>query len=220
MSNASRSQHVSRWLLLGVVFLSVIGGITLIFSLQQESVIADPDTMNTDVEAIRGEAVNLSRRYTKLSARLRQLNQGDYIVVDTARNELLFISNSHVVLKAPCSTGSGRELTDPLDGRKWVFDTPRGEFRIASKIRNPVWRRPDWAFVETGVRPPANPEERLENGVLGDYALGFGNGYFLHGTLYTRLIGKNVTHGCIRLPDKALETLFNKTRLGTPLLIF
>jgi len=45
----------------------------------------------------------------------------------------------------------------------------------------------------------------VEAGVLGDYALGFGQGYFIHGTLYTRLLGRNVTHGCIRVADKDLE---------------
>ena len=223
MSKALQSHDVLRWRLWSVVSLAVIGGIVLILSLQEKSVIAGPYTTKPDMEAIRAETKSLSKQYAKLSARVGQLNQVDYIVVDTAKNaknELLFISHSQIVLKAACSSGSGRELTDPLDGRKWVFDTPRGEFRITSKVRNPVWRRPDWAFVETGMRPPTNAEDRLENGVLGDYALGFGNGYFIHGTLYTRLIGKNVTHGCIRLPDKELEILFNKTRLGTPLLIF
>ena len=40
---------------------------------------------------------------------------------------------------------------------------------------------------------PTNPEQRFESDVLGDYALGFGKGYFIHGTLYARLLGKNVT---------------------------
>ena len=83
-----------------------------------------------------------------------------------------------------------------------------------------MWRKPDWAFIEEGKQPPENPAARLEEGVLGDYALAFGNGYFIHGTLYTRLIGKNVTHGCIRLGDRDLETLFKRVRLGTPVFIF
>jgi len=61
----------------------------------------------------------------------------------------------------------------------------------------PSWVKPDWAFIEEGEDIPKNYYDRIEEGVLGDYALEIGNGYFIHGTLYTRLLGKSVTHGCI-----------------------
>ena len=38
--------------------------------------------------------------------------------------------------------------------------------------------------------------------MMGDYALGIGSGYFIHGTLYKRLLGRNVSHGCVRLGDE------------------
>jgi L,D-transpeptidase YbiS len=60
----------------------------------------------------------------------------------------------------------------------------------------------------------------VEEGVLGDYALAFGNGYFIHGTLYKRLLGRNVTHGCIRVGDEDLETIYKLSRLGTKIYIF
>ncbi|MCX5914317.1 MAG: L,D-transpeptidase, partial [Deltaproteobacteria bacterium] len=60
---------------------------------------------------------------------------------------------------------------------------------------------------------------RVEPGMLGDYALGFGDGYFIHGTLYTRLLGKNITHGCIRVGDRDLKTLYQSAPLGTKVFI-
>ncbi len=105
-------------------------------------------------------------------------------------------------------------------GTQWVFDTPRGQFTIQSKLVNPVWVKPDWAFLEEGQAVPVDPLERLEPGTLGDYALGFGQGYFIHGTLYPRLLGQNVTHGCIRLNDEDLRAVFKLTDIGTPVLIF
>ncbi len=60
----------------------------------------------------------------------------------------------------------------------------------------------------------------MERGVLGDYALGFGNGYFIHGTLYTRLLGRNVTHGCIRVGDDDLKVVFNNAQIGTKIYIY
>jgi L,D-transpeptidase ErfK/SrfK len=83
-----------------------------------------------------------------------------------------------------------------------------------------VWVKPDWAFLEEGMSVPSNPADRVESGILGDYALGFGKGYFIHGTLYTRLLGKNVTHGCIRLRDDDLKTVYKLAKVGTPLIIF
>jgi L,D-transpeptidase YbiS len=56
--------------------------------------------------------------------------------------------------------------------------------------------------------------------MLGDYALGFGDGYFIHGTLYTRLLGKNITHGCVRVGDQDLKILYQAATLGTRVLIF
>lgn len=144
-----------------------------------------------------------------------------YLVVDTARNRVFVRRGGQVLLEAVASTGSGTMLDNPgRPGTQWVFDTPRGEFTIQSKLVNPVWVKPDWAFLEEGQAVPVDPMERLEPGTLGDYAMGFGRGYFIHGTLYTRLLGQNVTHGCIRLNDEDLRAVFKLTDIGTPVLIF
>jgi L,D-transpeptidase YbiS len=147
--------------------------------------------------------------------------RGVYVVVDTARNRLSVRRGDRTVVAAVASTGSGARLIDPRQPtRGWRFDTPHGVFSITSKHVNPVWIRPDWAFLEEGLPVPTSPRDRAEAGVLGRYALGFGNGYFIHGTLYTRLLGTNVTHGCIRLGDADLERVFRTVPLGATLLIF
>lgn len=146
---------------------------------------------------------------------------GAYIVVDTARNRLYVKRREAVLLDAVVSTGSGTILDHPdQPERRWVFDTPRGAFAVQSKLVNPAWVKPDWAFLEEGRTIPANAAERVETGILGEYAFGFGNGYFIHGTLYTRMLGKNVTHGCIRLNDDDLRTVNRLADIGTPLIIF
>ncbi len=164
----------------------------------------------------------LQARYRNLSKQLLQLMPHQpYILVDTARNHLYVRRQQDVLLDAVASTGSGIILDKPGDGRdQWVFDTPRGEFLVQSKLTNPVWVKPDWAFIEEGLTVPKNSADRVEQGVLGEYALGFGKGYFIHGTLYTRLLGKNVTHGCIRLNDGDLKSVYQLARVGTPILIF
>lgn len=169
------------------------------------------------------------RYFTELKAKNRNLREiiegispaGLYIVVDTAENVLFLKQDNKIIRKAVISAGSGSILKDPSGKRKWVFDTPRGEFKIQSKIVNPRWIKPDWAFIEEGRDiPNKTSKERIAEGVLGDYALGLGNGYFIHGTLYTRLLGRNVTHGCIRVGDEDLRAVYNASEIGTKIFIF
>lgn len=143
-----------------------------------------------------------------------------FIVIDTTKNTLSLYQGQKLILKAIVSCGSGAILIDPSGKRKWIFETPKGEFTVQTKFENPAWVKPDWAFIEEGKPIPKNITERIEEGMLGNYALGFGNGYFIHGTLYTRLLGKNITHGCIRVGDQELKKLYELVPLGTKILIF
>ena len=163
----------------------------------------------------------LKARNAQLKATLAGLlPRGIYIVIDTARSTLYLRDRKRVISEAVASSGSGSVLVEPDGRRKWIFDTPRGEFRIESKMRHPVWRMPDWAFIEEQKPIPRNVADRLEEGVLGEYALGFGAGYFIHGTLYTRLLGKNVTHGCVRLGDEDLKAVYRAADIGTRVYIY
>lgn len=149
------------------------------------------------------------------------LPRGLYIVIDTAANRLYLKDGAKIVREAVVSCGSGVVLEEP-GGKKrsWVFDTPRGEFAVKSKITNPYWVKPDWAFIEEGEAIPKGLEDRIESGTLGDYALGFGQGYFIHGTLYTRLLGRNVTHGCVRVGDEDLKAVFKAVPVGAKIYIY
>lgn len=143
-----------------------------------------------------------------------------YIVINTHANRIVLRTRDRVLLEANCSTGSGDTLVDTATGRRWVFDTPRGTFKVTEKLVEPWWRKPDWAFIEEGKDLPADPAERLDPNVMGDYALGFGDGFFIHGTIYERLLGVNVTHGCVRLASEDLAKLYSHAPVGTPIYIF
>ena len=155
------------------------------------------------------------------TALARLAPQGMFVVVDTAENRVYLKNGAKTLYTAVASTGSGSRLQDPRNPEKgWIFNTPRGIFSITGKIANPIWFKPDWAFIEEGLPIPTRQQDRAEAGVLGDYALGFGDGYFIHGTLYTRLLGTNVTHGCIRLGDKDLQYLYEHVPVGATLIIY
>ena len=86
-------------------------------------------------------------------------------------------------------------------------------------MNEPVWTKPDWAFVETGEDMPRSFNDRVEEGVLGDYALDLGDGYLIHGTLFERALGLHVTHGCVRMGAKDLEEVFKRVKIGTKVFI-
>lgn len=195
----------------------------LLLTLAQSSNLTSTDAFAPQPRAVDPAMVrSLQARYKSLEKRLAQhIPTQPYIVVDTARNHLRIKRRDVVMLDALASTGSGTILDKPGEAKgEWIFDTPRGEFIVQSKLVHPVWVKPDWAFIEEGLEIPKNQHERIEPGVLGEYALGFGKGYFIHGTLYTRLLGKNVTHGCIRLNDDDLKSVYRLAKIGTPIMIF
>ena len=125
-----------------------------------------------------------------------------------------------MLLRAVCSTGSGGSLRDRATGRRWVFRTPTGVFHVTGKLEDPWWRKPDWAFIEEDEPVPSDPSQRMDPEMMGEYALSFGDGYFIHGTIYERLLGVSVTHGCVRLGSEDLRKLYRSTPIGTPVYIF
>lgn len=164
---------------------------------------------------------NLHARKANLKNRISALSpKGTYLVIDTAKNRLYVKKGGQTLKEVVVSTGSGSILNDPAGNRQWIFDTPRGELSVQSKTTNPVWTKPDWAFIEEGEEVPKSYKDRVEEGVLGDYAFHLGDGYMIHGTLYTRLLGRNVTHGCVRVGDADLEKLYKTVSTGTKVIIF
>lgn len=145
---------------------------------------------------------------------------GTYLVVDQTQNRLYIMNDDKIVRTAVCSAGSGMVLKASGSSKKWVFDTPRGVFKVRNKISNPIWKKPDWAFAEEGKTLPTNPADRFESGTLGKYALYLEDGYMIHGTLYTRLLGRSVTHGCIRLGPEDLQAVWDAVPLGSSVYIF
>ena len=111
--------------------------------------------------------------------------------------------------------GGGRVETFPLGlgviGRK----TPLGVTRVVSKEASPAWYPPPSIRAERPELPavvPAGPDNPL-----GAYALHLGwTSYLIHGTNKPDGVGRNVSHGCIRLYPEDIERVFNVVGVGTP----
>ncbi|NUM73905.1 L,D-transpeptidase [candidate division KSB1 bacterium] len=179
------------------------------------------ETRTMDIAKLKREIQQAERRLSSLQRKMNALiPRQPYLIVNSSGNRIYVMSGNKLIHEGLCSTGS-YVLLKAQDDRQWIFSTPRGMFRIQGKIKNPVWRMPDWAFIEEGRPvPPPNSPERFEAGVLGDYALSFGNGYLVHGTLYQRLLGMPVTHGCVRLGDEDLRIVYQNLELGSKVFIY
>ena len=171
---------------------------------------------------IRRKIANTSYEITLLERKLTSyIPTQTYLVVNTVDNEFFLYRNRRLIREGYCSSGSYTLLRTKDGEKEWIFKTPRGRFTIQGKITHPVWRRPDWAFVEEGlpIPGPGDPS-RYEYGVLGDYAMSIGDGYLIHGTLYKRQLGMPVTHGCIRLNDDDLEAVYSALSIGSKVYIY
>ena len=181
-----------------------------------------PDQVADEYTAMQHEVALLRKQNGKLQKKAQELlPEEPYIVVDTNANpnRLFLKEGERILLDAVCSTGKGDTLRDDK-GRVWIFKTPLGVRTVKRKKLEPIWTKPDWAFIEDNEPIPKDRSKRLEEGVLGDYALDIGDDYMIHGTIYTRLLGQPVTHGCIRVGDDDLKVIFDNAKKGTKVYIF
>ena len=177
------------------------------------------DELRAEIQILERKILRLKRE--NLGLRETLTPQERHIVIDTNDNRLFLKEGDQVLREALCSTGSGRKLDGPR-GKQWIFDTPPGVYQVKRKEENPIWIKPEWAFVEKGESIPIFPEsfERFQFGVLGEYALDLGDGYKIHGTLYENLLGKSITHGCVRVSSDDLEVLYRSVDVGTKVYIY
>ena len=181
-----------------------------------------PETLPQDKGYLRTQTVLLDDVRHLRSKLSTKMGSGLYIVVDAKADKLYLKKGLKLLWQADCSVGRGGTLVDKKSGRKWSFATPRGEFHIKTKIDHPAWKRPDWAYVEAGIKdiPPPDDPSRLVEGDLGDYALDLGDGYLIHGTPNEASLGRPVSHGCVRLGTDDLKRLYQTVPVGTRVYIY
>lgn len=143
-----------------------------------------------------------------------------YLTINTNENKFALYSRKKLVRQGLCSTGK-YVMLEAGENQKWIFKTPRGVRKVLNKQTAPVWTKPDWAYIEEGLPvPPVNHPSRYDAYALGEYKLDLGNGYMVHGTLYQRLLGKPVTHGCVRMGDEDLEEVYKTMSAGSKVYIY
>jgi lipoprotein-anchoring transpeptidase ErfK/SrfK len=113
------------------------------------------------------------------------------IVVSIPDRKLALIEDGRVVKVYPTAVG---RATSP---------TPGGTFTIVQRISNPAWYAPG-KVIAPGTSNP-----------LGTRWLGLSRkSYGIHGTNEPRSIGRNASHGCVRMRNRDVEDLFARVAVG------
>jgi L,D-transpeptidase ErfK/SrfK len=139
----------------------------------------------------------LSSRFTQAPETLMTANVE--VVISLSRRRLILYQNGAV--KDEYSVSIGQD----------DWQTPTGEFAVQDMRTDPIWQHP---ITKEAVSPgPSNP--------LGSHWIGFliqGNYHIgIHGTNQETLIGEAVSHGCVRMLNKDIQTLYSHLNVGSPI---
>jgi len=150
----------------------------------------------TTIQLIK-KSNGLTRDLIRVGDRLR-VYQGHFAVdVSKGANTLTVTDNGKFFKRYRVGTGQ-------------FSKTPVGEFKIASRIENPPWYRPDGKTI-----PYGDPEN-----ILGTHWLGLNvPGYGIHGTWETNSIGRQSSAGCIRLLNDDVAELYVMLPVDTPVTV-
>jgi lipoprotein-anchoring transpeptidase ErfK/SrfK len=113
------------------------------------------------------------------------------IVVSLADRKLAILEDDRVLKVYDTAVGAS------------VSPSPAGAFTIVARVTHPTW------YTKGRTVPPgaANP--------LGTRWLGLSvKGYGIHGTNQPTSIGRNASHGCIRMRNRDVEELFDMVSVG------
>ncbi len=116
-------------------------------------------------------------------------------VIDLSDYELTVHAHGHFVYRFPVGIGK--------DG-----STPTGTFAVQEKLVDPTYYGPEGVVANDDA---ANP--------LGERWIGIGDSYGIHGTIEPETIGQSASRGCIRLPNKDVEIVYDLLTVGSEVVV-
>ncbi|HEY9060388.1 MAG TPA: L,D-transpeptidase family protein [Pseudobacteroides sp.] len=129
-------------------------------------------------------------------------SEGLWLTINKSKNLLTLYKGGKLVKKYPVAVGNPSTLT------------PSGKFTIVNKIVNPAWGGGGYAKPVNGGSP-YNPLGYRWMGL----SLKGGSSYGIHGTTDPYSIGTYASHGCIRMFNFDVESLFPQIPMHTKVYI-
>lgn len=93
------------------------------------------------------------------------------------------------------------------------WETPTGQFKVTSMLKNPGWTNPFTGEVMTSGGDNPLGERWIEFWTDGENAIGF------HGTPSRESVGQAASHGCVRMYNEDVRELYALVQLGTPVTV-
>jgi len=151
----------------------------------------------TTVELLK-KANGLTSDVIHVGQKMKVVTAQFSIFVDKSQN-VLFLKKGDEILKT-YRVATGKDNSTPI-----------GDFKIITRLKNPVHFRRD---ISAAV-PPGSPQNILGTRWLGIDVPGYG----IHGHAIPEDIGKQVTLGCVRMLDPEVEELYDIVPQGTRVVI-
>ena len=128
------------------------------------------------------------------------------IIVSLGDRRLYYVHKKGAAISYPIGVPSGRAM--------WT-----GVERVSRKRVNPPWT-PTAEMRRENPKLPSHVRGGDPRNPLGVRALYLGSTlYRIHGTDAPWTVGQNVTKGCIRLYNNDIIDLYNRTRVGTKVIV-
>jgi|GEM_PF-1675421 len=124
-----------------------------------------------------------------------------YLLLKLHERKLYVYQGDKVIVSYPVAVG------------KKGWETPTGSFQVLQMVRNPSWQNP---FNGTVI--PAGADNPLGERWIGFWSDGK-NTIGFHGTPGENLIGQAISHGCVRMRNLDVKSLFEKVRVGTTVVV-
>ena len=157
------------------------------------------------IAALRGNSRLPVRVHTKtVASEVSVTTFAKVIVIDRSVNRLYLYETGKLWRTFGVATGQA------------IYPTPRGEWHIVVKYRNPWWYPPTGSSWARGLQPvPPGPSNPLGTRWMGLDASGVG----IHGTNNPSSIGYSASHGCVRMQVPDAEWLFDHVDIGTTVFV-
>ncbi|BAT54011.1 ErfK/YbiS/YcfS/YnhG [Nostoc sp. NIES-3756] len=107
--------------------------------------------------------------------------------------------------------GNVLQASYPVAIGKPGWETPTGKFTVMNMVENPAWENPftsDKEIVPPGVQNPLG-ERWIGFWTDGKDEIGF------HGTYKRDSVGKAISHGCVRMYNEDIRSLYKLVKIGT-----